>query len=310
MKSTIVVRTNKRPNLLKQSLLSVENQTSRNWEIIIFDDSGLIENLEIVNNFRNRNNDNRVIYLSSSEPFYFFRKSWELMFDLSEGDIIIRLDDDDLLSKYTVEYLTYIYSKYEDLDFTYGSSLSFMDNQILGITQTRTPLEIPKTQHAWIPYTIENNSPWNNPNMYQNFYYDEPQHYTSIIHASKLNEFCIYHTYSIRKSSITKIRGKFKITSKFVDDLEFLGTIEYFGLKHTSLKKVLTYVRNHDLGRVTDNSEIRNDVEIIRNKVDFHRPNDFVSNILILNPEDIHNMEINDELVNDFKEVYEYCLGH
>jgi hypothetical protein len=43
------------------------------------------------------------------------------------------------------------------------------------------------------------------------------------------------------------------MTSNFVDDLEFLGSLDYLGLGQTSVKKILTYVRVHKDGRVSYN---------------------------------------------------------
>jgi autotransporter strand-loop-strand O-heptosyltransferase len=311
MKSSIILRTNNRPDYFSQALKSIEYQTNKNWEVIIFDDSGLNENLKIINDFKQRNKNKRVVYLTSLDPFYFFKKSWQYMCDLSEGDILIRLDDDDLLSRDCVEYFLTTYKKYPDLDLSYGSSATFDGKNIVKITQTRTPYEIPKTTTAWLPYLKDNNIPWESPWAYQDNFYDVPQHYTSINHASILDKLCVYHTYVVRKSSIEKVKDKFDITSNFVDDLEFFGTMEYLGLKHTSLKKITTYVRQHDLDRVTSKkTEIKIDIDRTRKKVEIHRPNNFKTNILTLNDEDNFTYEINPKLISEFREVLSYCTNN
>jgi autotransporter strand-loop-strand O-heptosyltransferase len=305
MKASIVLRTYKRPEFLKQALKSVEYQSSSDWELIVFDDHGSLENREIINNFKLRNPKNRVVYLTTLTPLDLFKKSWTYMLDLSEGDILIRLDDDDLLTKDCVEYLNFFYKKYPELDFSYGSSVFFENENLIEIIEGMTPHELPKTKTAWIPYTIENNSPWSDPLMYQDDYYDEPQNYTSIIHASKLNKLCVFHTYSMRVNSLRKVKGKIDIQSNCVDDLEIMGTLEYLGLKHSSVKKILTYVRNHNNERISN--IIKNNIDETRKKVDYLRPSNFISNILNIYPEDKKILEINNELKQNFLSVYNYC---
>ena len=56
-----------------------------------------------------------------------------------------------------------------------------------------------------------------------NHYFDKPKNISSIIHSSKLNQFCIFHPYMMRTKSILKVVDKITMTSNFVDDLEFLG---------------------------------------------------------------------------------------
>lgn len=308
MKVSIILRTNNRHEFFSQSLSSVEYQTNENWEVIIFDDSGSRENLDIVNEFKLRNKDKRVVYLTSMTSYDLFKKSWSYMYDLSEGDILIRLDDDDLLAKDSVDYFISVYQKYPDLDLSYGSSLKFNNERILELIQTKNPHEH-STVDAWLPYTIDNNMPWSKPFGYMNDFYNTPEKLTSIIHASHLNYLCVYHTYVIRKSSLEKVKNKFDITSNFSDDLEFFASAEYLGLKHTALKKITTYVREHEQGRVTSQESFRYNIQQTRIKVDHLRPNNFESNILTLNPEDVFDYENISDLEKEFKEVLDYCTG-
>ena len=82
------------------------------------------------------------------------------------------------------------------------------------------------------------------------------------------------------------------MTSNFVDDLEFFGSLDYLGLGHNSLKKILTFVRMHNEGKVSDyNKKIlgKNMFDEnfrVRDKVDELRPTGFFSKIIpIENPE-------------------------
>ena len=155
------------------------------------------------------------------------------------------------------------------------------------ICQSQTPTEAPKTKDIWEGYL--HGHPYNNPWRFKHNHYEEPQHYTSIIHCSKANIMCSYHTYVMRVSSVLKVLDKITMTSNFVDDLEFLGSLDNLGLKHTSIKRILSYVRNHDQGRVTDKEKLidgitfRESILHTRDKVDFLRTDGFQSNLLINN---------------------------
>ena len=65
MKVTIVVRTNNRPSLLKEALMSIFLQTHLDWEVLIFDDSASIENFKIYNDFKSLAGDRRISIMFS-----------------------------------------------------------------------------------------------------------------------------------------------------------------------------------------------------------------------------------------------------
>ena len=285
MKVTVVLRTYRRQDFLKQALASIHLQTHKDWELLIFDDAGLSENLEIYKKFKEQHPNNRVVYLTSATPHDMYKQSWKLGIQLSQGDLFVRLDDDDLFSVDTLEYLSNTYEQHPDLDFSYGSSVFFGEDGLRDIIQTQTPLDPPKTRDTWTAYTIPNNWPWTHPWSFTHDYYDEPQHYTSIIHCSKANHMCSFHTYAIRIKSALKVINEFEIVSNFVDDLEMMGSLEYLGLTHTSLKRILTYVRVHDTGRLTDKEtriggkNLWEDILNIRDKVEYLRTNDFKTSV-------------------------------
>ena len=54
MKVTVVLRTYRRQDFLKQALASIHLQTHKDWELLIFDDAGLPENLEIYKKFKDK----------------------------------------------------------------------------------------------------------------------------------------------------------------------------------------------------------------------------------------------------------------
>jgi glycosyltransferase involved in cell wall biosynthesis len=306
MKVTVVVRTYNRPNLLREALTSIFLQSHTDWEVLIFDDSASIDNFKIYNDFKSLSGDRRVMYLTTKQSHDLFQNSWLIAPDLAEGEIMVRLDDDDLLVEDALEFLVDTYTKNPELEFSYGSSVTFGEDGLGDIIQTNTPFEHPKTHHEWAAYTIPNNKPWRDPWAFYRDYYPEARHLTSIIHCAKDNMFCVFHTYVMRTTSVKRVKDKITITSKFVDDLEFMGSLDYLGLAHTSIKKILTYVRIHnqgrvsDGGRITDNTNIFNENFRIRDKVDEIRPSGFLSRVIPLDAPDNLNNGLDELLRNTF----------
>jgi hypothetical protein len=113
----------------------------------------------------------------------------------------------------------------------------------------------------------------------------------------------------MRTDSVLKVVDRITMTSNFVDDLEFLASLDYLGLGFQSLKKVLTYVRKHDEGSITDGRTINgttlwNDIFRVREKVDMElRPSglDFLSKVVEVNVEGNSNDGVTDEVKKRFK---------
>jgi glycosyltransferase involved in cell wall biosynthesis len=306
MKVTVVVRTYNRPEFLKEALVSIQLQTHTDWEVLIFDDSASIENFSIYNKFKDTNLDKRIMYITTKQSHDLFQNSWLLAPDLAEGEIMVRLDDDDLLVEDALQFLSETYTNNPELEFSYGSSVTFNENGLSEIIQTRTCYEHPKTHHEWAGYTIPNNKPWREPWAFYRDYYSEARHMTSIIHCAKDNMFCVFHTYVMRTSSVKRVKDKITMTSKFVDDLEFMGSLDYLGLGQASIKKILTYLRVHnsgrisDSGRITDNTNIFNENFRIRDKVDEIRPSGFLSKVIPIHAPDNLNNGLSNELKLNF----------
>ena len=306
MKVTVVVRTYNRPKFLKEALASIQLQTHTDWEVLIFDDAASIDNFTIYNNFKDSNSDKRIMYLTTKKSHDLFQNSWLLAPELAEGEIMVRLDDDDLLVEDALQFLSETYTNNPELEFSYGSSVTFSENGLGDLIQTNTPFEHPKTHHEWAAYTIPNNAPWGTPWAFYRDYYPEARHLTSIIHCAKDNMFCVFHTYVMRTNSVKRVKDKITMTSKFVDDLEFMGSLDYLGLGHTSIKKILTYLRIHsegrvsDGGRITDNTNIFNENFRIRDKVDELRPSGFLSKVIPLDAPDNLNNGVDDTIKTQF----------
>ena len=306
MKATVVVRTCNRPKFLKEALASIELQTHSDWEVLLFDDGASDENFGIYKNFRKRNPDKRIMYLTTETAYDMFQSSWMVAPDLAKGEIIVRLDDDDILAEDCLEFLSELYTKNPELEFSYGSSITFDENGLNQMIQTNTCFDHEKTVHEWAAYTIPNNNPWKDPWAFYRNYYSEPRHFTSIIHCAKDNAFCIFHTYVMRTSSVKRVKDKITLTSKFVDDLEFMGSLDYLGLGQAAIRKVMCFVRVHNLGRVSDNGRITENTNMfnenfrIRDKVDELRPSGFLSRVIPLDSNKNFNKGIDEDIKEKF----------
>lgn len=320
MKFTIVVRTCNRPDFLKEALASIQLQTHTDWEVLIFDDGATDINFKIFKLFKYINKDKRILYITSDSAYDMFRNSWIYAPDLAKGEVMVRLDDDDILASDCLEFLNNVYAKNKELDFSYGSAVFFKDSTLENIINTKNPFEHPRTKDAWAPYVVPNNHPWKEPWTFLQNYYSEPQPFTSIIHAAKANAFCIYHTYVLRTNSVKNIKDKISVTSKFVDDLEFLGSLDNLGLGFNSIKKILCYVRVHDSGRVTDKNLIVDNTNIwdenfrIRDKVDELRSSGHLSKIIPIQVDGNFNNGIDDTLNTAFTktiaDIKEFVENH
>lgn len=295
MKITSIIRTCKRNNFLKECLASISCQSYNNWEAIIFDDSGDSETQKIILDFKKYHPDKRIVYVTSFLSYGLHGESFRYQTFLSEGDIIFRTDDDDILPEYTFSKLLEIYED-ESIDFSFGSCCRFEDENknVFGITYNKSPLEF-KTKRAWAPYTIQNNSPWSDPWHWIDDYYSEESPFTSINHASRANYMCLFQSYSFRKSSLeNKIIDKIEFPlSTLCDDLEFLGALEYLGFRYAVVKDILTMFRNHSSPKITGNNTVAQsglgwleEINRVRNKIDALRPDDFITSHKIFGEED------------------------
>ena len=307
MKVSVIVRTCNRPDFLQEALLSVELQTHEDWEVIVFDDGDNPKNQQIINLFKLNNPNKRVVYYNEGSERFLFKESWLIAPKLSHGDLMIRLDDDDLLDTECLEFITKVFSETPDLDFAYGTSAFFRNRTIENIIDINTPHDFAKTTATWEGY-IEGH-PYNHPWRFKQDAFEEPRYISSLIHASKLNYNCLWHPYVMRTESVLKVLDKIKISSNFVDDLEFLGSLDNLGLSYNKLNKVLLYCRRHENdhitepGKVIDGKTLWDDILEVRDRVDYLRPSgtEFESTIIPIEVEGNDNKLTPEELQTRFE---------
>ena len=278
MKITAVVRTHNRKDFLKECLSSISIQTHADWEVLIFDDGGDELNYNTYRNFKSYHVDKRILYITSVTNFDFYKKSWTYPIYISEGDIILRIDDDDIFHEDLFSFISEVYQSNPSLDFSFGSSASFScsEKKILGLFYNTTPQEH-KTTSAWGPYVYPVEKPW----QWFHGYYPEEAAFTSITHASHANIMTVFHPYAMRISSLLKLEKLKPPTSNFFDDLEFLSSLEYKGLNYAALKKILIFCRTNHQERLNNNSNshLPGECSRVRELVDLIRPDNFSPSI-------------------------------
>jgi hypothetical protein len=90
--------------------------------------------------------------------------------------------------------------------------------------------------------------------------------------------------------------------------------LDYLGLGQASIKKILTYLRVHnsgrisDSGRITDNTNIFNENFRIRDKVDEIRPSGFLSKVIPIHAPDNLNNGVTNELKDTFSSYKQRIL--
>jgi len=274
MKATIVIRTYNRDTYLRECLNSISCQTSKEWELLIFDDGK--EGYKIFNEFRNKNPLNRIVYLSSLRDFHLFNRAWNYSITLSEADVVIRIDDDDLLHPDAVKIITETYKQYPTLDFTIGSTILFDENNKLAYNVSILPKNLPYTHAEWLPYALSEGRTTSLARDWDMNFYDTPQPFSSIVHASRYNISIVYGLYTMRVESLRDAVRSFQPKYRKGEDLEFFGILDYKGFTYSTFKKGLHFTRSYrSYNRIT-NEMYPEDTELVRDRADefrnaFHR---------------------------------------
>jgi len=99
---TIIMATYNRAHFIKETLISVQNQTFENWECIIIDDGGTDNTPEVIQPILE--NDSRIQFVKRKDSYQKGLpgcRNYGL--DLAKGDYIIFFDDDDIVHPQNLE---------------------------------------------------------------------------------------------------------------------------------------------------------------------------------------------------------------
>lgn len=112
---SIIIPNYNRSKMLRETLLSVINQSYQDWEAIIVDDGSTDDSFEKVRPYIESNQ--RVIWMSRVRHPKGASTCRNIGVQIAKGDYIIFLDSDDLLAPYCLEQRVKILNENPDLDF-------------------------------------------------------------------------------------------------------------------------------------------------------------------------------------------------
>lgn len=148
---SIIVRTCGRPNILREALISIRNQTYENIEVIVIEDGKPISKELIGTEFSDLN----IRYHSTGERVG-RSKAGNIGMEISKGRYLNFLDDDDIFFSDHVEVLV---SNLESSDYKLAYSLAY-----------ETPI------------IVENENPYIYKEMYHNLIYNQPFNKLMLFH--------------------------------------------------------------------------------------------------------------------------------
>ena len=96
MKISVIVPVYNAEKYLKKCLLSVINQTYKDWELILVDDGSTDKSPQIIDNIGKRDARIKVIHQKNAGPGVARNHGLEI----AMGDYIVFLDSDDFIEKY------------------------------------------------------------------------------------------------------------------------------------------------------------------------------------------------------------------
>lgn len=121
---SIIIPTYNNPNTIKDCVLSVINQSSSNWELIIVDDGSTVNTKYIVNEYLD---DHKVKYYHQRNSGVCLARNFGV--SLSKGNFLLFLDADDLLYPNAIKNFTEKIKKYPKLGLCSGAYWSNLYNR-------------------------------------------------------------------------------------------------------------------------------------------------------------------------------------
>jgi glycosyltransferase involved in cell wall biosynthesis len=118
---SIMVATHNRPELLREALTSIANQSSDNWEAIIVDDGSSPPVSEAA--IREIIGDRFLLVRHDKAKGIAGAKNAGV--ERARGDILVHLDDDDLLAGNAVELITRAFDEFPELECLFVNATAF-----------------------------------------------------------------------------------------------------------------------------------------------------------------------------------------
>jgi len=120
MKFSIVIPTRNRLKLLKYALTSILRQKYTDWEVIVSDNAST----EDIQSYVDSLNEPRIKY-SRSDRFLSITDSWNRAMELSSGDYILMIGDDDILLDNYFQIAQTLIEKYKQPELIYTNAFLY-----------------------------------------------------------------------------------------------------------------------------------------------------------------------------------------
>lgn len=126
--SVIMATFNEPKQFIEASICSILNQTYRNLELLIADDSTNVDTIKVIDDFAGK--DNRVVVIRKKERMGFVNALNEAL-SLAKGDFIARMDGDDISMPERFEIQLKYSEKHPEVD-VFGGDMDIIDenNQV------------------------------------------------------------------------------------------------------------------------------------------------------------------------------------
>ena len=210
---------------IKECLLSIQNQTYRNLQVIVVDDGSSDKSGEICNNFAR--DDERFEVIHKKNEGAACAKNDAL--DRIKGEYFIFVDGDDYLDKNMIEYMICI-SKEEDADIVESG---FFEEYITKSNQSKITEH--KTEWTSMEYTKRYTNTWTSSLLWNKLYKaklttnvrfhterrcidDEFYTYRIVLNANKIVQIpkCFYHYRKRKGSAMNSVKHAKQKTNDFI----------------------------------------------------------------------------------------------
>lgn len=134
---SVIIPTFNSENFIRQAILSVLNQTYKNFEIIIVDDGSKDQTVSIINSFTQKDERIKIIQTGpSGRPSVPRNKGIEK----ATGEYIAFLDSDDLWTETKISRQLKVFETKPEIAFTYSMSITFGEVNIFSPNYELLPL--------------------------------------------------------------------------------------------------------------------------------------------------------------------------